>query len=313
MASPWDRDQLETFASVVAHQSFERAATAMNLTRGAVSQRIRALEESMAAVLLVRERPVLPTAAGEVLLRHVQALRLLEEATLQRLAPAQTAGRPVPLSVAVSADSLATWFGGALTALLAHPRIALELVIDDQDHTFGRLTRGEVVGCVSTAARPMTGFSAEPLGRMAYRCVAHPAFARRHFGGGLVPAALLSAPALMFDRRDTLQADFFRQLLGFVPELPVCHYVPSPQALLALIAQGFGFGLVPAMQAAPLLQAGTLVDLAPGRGIGVPLYWHRWQAEPELAAQVTALVLAQAARALEPLAPVPGRAAPPPG
>lgn len=303
MASPWDRDQLETFACVVAHQSFERAATAMNLTRGAVSQRIRALEESMAAVLLVRERPVLPTAAGEVLLRHVHTLRQLEEATLQRLSPAQAAGRPVPIALAVSADSLATWFGGVLTALLAHPRIALELVIDDQDHTFGRLTRGEVVGCVSTAARPMTGFSAEPLGRMAYGCVASAGFAQRHFGGGVTATALLAAPALMFDRRDALQADFFRQLLGFVPELPVSHYVPSPQALLALIVQGLGFGLVPLLQAAPLLRAGTLVDLAPGRGIDVPLHWHHWQAEPPLAAEVTALVVAHAGRVLPPLKP----------
>lgn len=301
MPGPWDRDQLETFACVVAHQSFERAAKVMNITRGAVSQRIRALEESMAAVLLVRERPVLPTAAGEVLLRHVQALKLLEEATQRQLAPAQAAGRPVPISVAVSADSLATWFADALSALLRNPRIALELVIDDQDYTFGRLSRGEVVGCVSTAARPTTGFTAESLGCMAYRCVAHPAFAQRHFVEGMAASALLSAPALLFDRRDALQADFFRQLFGFAPELPIRHYVPSPQALLGLIVQGLGYGLVPALQAAPLIERGLLVDLAPGRGIGVPLYWHRWQVEPELAAQVTALVVAQARRVLPPI------------
>jgi LysR family transcriptional regulator (chromosome initiation inhibitor) len=38
-----DRDQLETFATVVEQQSFDRAATALSITRGAVSQRIKAL------------------------------------------------------------------------------------------------------------------------------------------------------------------------------------------------------------------------------------------------------------------------------
>ena len=54
----FDRDQLETFATVAEEQSFERAASLLNITRGAVSQRIRGLEESFATVLLVREKPV---------------------------------------------------------------------------------------------------------------------------------------------------------------------------------------------------------------------------------------------------------------
>ena len=81
-----DRDQLETFATIVELQSFERAAGALRITRGAVSQRIKALEQSLAAVLLVREKPVVATPAGETLLRHVQALRMLEGSTLRELA-----------------------------------------------------------------------------------------------------------------------------------------------------------------------------------------------------------------------------------
>jgi len=53
-----DRDQLETFATVAEEQSFDRAASRLNITRGAVSQRIKALEESLSTVLLVREKPV---------------------------------------------------------------------------------------------------------------------------------------------------------------------------------------------------------------------------------------------------------------
>lgn len=35
-----NREQLETFASVVEHGSFDRAAAVLNVTKGAVSQRI---------------------------------------------------------------------------------------------------------------------------------------------------------------------------------------------------------------------------------------------------------------------------------
>ena len=56
-----DRDQLETFATVVEQQSFDRAASVLSITRGAVSQRIKALEESLSTVLVKRERPVAAT------------------------------------------------------------------------------------------------------------------------------------------------------------------------------------------------------------------------------------------------------------
>ncbi len=39
-----DHDQLETFATVAEEQSFDKAALKLNITRSAVSQRIKALE-----------------------------------------------------------------------------------------------------------------------------------------------------------------------------------------------------------------------------------------------------------------------------
>ncbi len=114
-----DRDQLETFATVAEQQSFERAAAVLNVTRGAVSQRIKALEESLATILLLRDKPVMPTHAGEALLRHVKALRLLEASSLRELSTETDHDGPVPLSIAVNADSLATWFPPLLRELFA--------------------------------------------------------------------------------------------------------------------------------------------------------------------------------------------------
>ena len=289
-----DRDQLETFAAVAEEHSFERAAHLLNITRGAVSQRIRVLEESLATVLLMRDKPVMPTPAGEVLLRHVKALRLLEGAALQEILPAASPHSPVPVAIAVNADSLATWFPAVLQGLLLQRHVTVEVVTDDQDHTAGRLARGEVMGCVSTEARPATGFLAERLGAMEYRCYATPRFAQDFFPHGLSVSAVLAAPAVLFNRKDSLHEEFLAGCFGFALDRYARHYLPSPVALLEGIAMGAGYGLAPSSQAAPLVAGGRMIDLAPTRPMRVKLYWHRWELEPPLAQQITQLIVSTA-------------------
>lgn len=294
-----DRDQLETFATVVEARSFERAAALLNVSRGAVSQRIRALEQSLSSVLLVRDTPVVPTARGELLLRHVHALRLMEDSTLAALMPVE--GRaPVQIAIAVNADSLATWFPSVLWALLRDHRLAIEVVVDDQDHTLQRLARGEVTGCISTRANPATGFVAEPLGCMEYRCYAARVLAQRCFPKGFTVHGALQAPAVLFDRKDSLHDEFLSALLGFRLERYNRHYLPSPQALLDGIAQGIGYGVVPCAQVVGPL-ADALVDLAPQHPLQVELYWHHWSAEPPQSRTITDQVLQEAGRALGPV------------
>ena len=295
-----DREQLETFATVAEHGSFDRAAMALNVTRGAISQRIKALEESLAAVLLVREKPVRPTPRGEMLLRHVKALRVLEAAMLQEVLPIGSECAPVPVAIAVNADSLVGWFGPIVSRLTSQHRVALEIVSDDQDHTFTRLARGEVIGCVSTESNATQGFLAEPLGAMEYRCVAERTFAAQHFPNGLTLPAVLSAPAVLFDRKDALHDSFLCARFGFKIERYVRHYIPSPHGLLDAIAAGCGYGVAPTDQAQPLLDEGRLVELAPNIPTSVSLYWHHWESELPLAREITRIVLDQARQALAP-------------
>jgi LysR family transcriptional regulator, chromosome initiation inhibitor len=291
-----DREQLETFATIVEVQSFEKAAAVLNISRGAVSQRIKALEEALSTVLIVRDKPVAPTARGEIVLRHVQALRLLEDASLAELRPGADRA-PVLLAIAVNADSLATWFPNVLWPLLKENRVALEVVTDDQDHTLVCLARGEVIGCISTEEKPATGFVAEPLGTMEYRCYATHAFAAHHFPQGLSVQAALRAPAVLFNRKDSLHDDFLKDLFGFAVEKYTRHYLPAPVTLLEGITAGIGYGLVPSVQVVGPY-ADQLIELAPGKPVDVALYWHHWAAEPPLSQAITKLVLEQASRHL---------------
>jgi LysR family transcriptional regulator (chromosome initiation inhibitor) len=289
-----DREQLETFATIVELKSFERAAGALRITRGAVSQRIKSLEQSLATVLLVRDKPVVATPAGEVLLRHVQALRMLEGSTLRELSPGAGSGEPVPMAVSVNADSLATWFRGVLWTLLRERSVALEVIVDDLDHTRARLARGQVVGCVSSEATPASGFAAQPLGEMEYRCYASPGFAHEFFADGVALPAVLAVPTVLFDRKDSLHDRYLALCFGFAVDRYPRHHLPSPDALMEAIEQGVGYGLLPSRQAAARVAAGVLVEVAPHLAVPVALYWHHWEFEPPLCKALTDLVVAGA-------------------
>jgi LysR family transcriptional regulator, chromosome initiation inhibitor len=293
-----DREQLETFATVAEQQSFERAAAVLHVTRGAVSQRIKALEESLATILLLRDKPVTPTPAGESLLRHVKALRLLEASSLRELSTAVDHDGPVPLSIAVNADSLATWFPPLLRELFARRLVALEVVTDDQDHTSSRLLRGEVVGCISTDAKAAAGFLAKPLGAMEYRCYATPGFIAEFLADGLTVRNVLRAPAVLFNRKDALHDEFLQRRFGMRIDRYPRHYLPSPSALLEGIAMSAGYGLVPSTQAQGLVQEGVLQELAPDDPVKVDLYWHHWEMEPPIAREITELIVAHAEQCL---------------
>jgi LysR family transcriptional regulator (chromosome initiation inhibitor) len=293
-----DRDQLETFSKVVESGSFEGAATAMRVSRSAISQRVKALEESLHTILLIREKPVMPTAKGRILMRHIHALRMLERDTICAVQPQSSQRDWVPISIAVNTDSLATWFRPLVWELKNRHHIALEVVADDQNHTFERLARGEVVGCVSSTVHTMQGFDAVPLGSITYRCVATPEFERQYFKNGLSIAAVGKTPAILFDRKDVLHGRYLEKLLGTaVTDYPK-HYIPLPDALLDCILAGAGYGMVTHQQSDALLERGRLVDLTPKLQINVPLYWYHWNLELPLARQITKTITAHAHKVL---------------
>jgi LysR family transcriptional regulator, chromosome initiation inhibitor len=295
-----DRDHLEAFVSVLDEGGFERAATALRISQSAISQRIRALEQAVGGALLLRTVPPRPTSAGNALLRHVRQLRLMEAQFERQLAPARNGS--VTLPVAVNADSLATWFPAAMEDVWQREGLLLELMVDDQACTHDRLRRGEVSGCVTSLAEPIAGCDAKPLGLLRYICVATPAFAAQWFNGALRSTNWQHAPAIVYDRKDTMHADFIRRHFGVADARFPCHAIPSPEAFLAAIRRGIGYGFVPQPQLSGLLEAGELVDLAPALQPGVSLYWQHWILEPEPAQRLTQAVMASARKALDAMA-----------
>jgi LysR family transcriptional regulator (chromosome initiation inhibitor) len=297
-----DAKQLEALAAVLEQGGFGPAAQALNLTLAAVSLRIKGLESALGRRLLVRGKTVRATPAGQALLAHVKQLRLMEADLLGGLVGHRPGATTTwqTLSVAVNADSLASWFVSGVAASLARHRLLLDVVIDDQDHTHESLKNGDVVACVSTQPQPMRGCLAELLGVMRYRCVAATALVQkcRTQTGALSVHSLLATPAVVFNRKDGLQDVFLAQQFHLTtPQYPR-HFVPAVDAFERALEYGMGWGLVSELQLAHRAGRPELVEVLPCSAVDVALYWHHWEREPASAQRLTQAVKQAARRVL---------------
>ncbi len=111
-----DLDQLEALGAAVAEGSFDAAAARLHVTPSAISQRIKALETSVGRVLVIRSRPVRPTASGQTLLRAARQIEAVAAEAGRELGE-EGEDRMPRIALAVNADSLATWLPPALAAV----------------------------------------------------------------------------------------------------------------------------------------------------------------------------------------------------
>jgi LysR family transcriptional regulator (chromosome initiation inhibitor) len=295
MPARLDFRQCEAVLAVVDSGSFEQAAALLNLTPSAVSQRVRALEVALGAPLVVRSRPCRAMPAGRRLLQTLKRMQALEEDLQADFAG--DAASPLTVSIAVNADTLASWFLPALASFLISEQVLLDLTVDDQDHTYSLLESGLALGCISTEPQPMRGCIAEPLGAMRYRCMASPAFKDRWFPKGMTRAALREAPVVVFNRKDRLQADFLLKHYGLPENAWPCHTVPASDPYMQAIVLGLGWGMLPELQMRDLHKRGALVDIAPSKPTDVSLYWHAWKVQSPRMERLSATLI-RAARKL---------------
>jgi LysR family transcriptional regulator (chromosome initiation inhibitor) len=281
-----DARQLEALAAVIESGSFGAAAKSLSVTLAAVSLRIKSLEAALGQRLLVRGKQVRATPAGQALLGHVKQLRLMEADLMAGLPGAGAdSARLQTLSVAVNADSLASWFLPGVAPALQQHRLLLDVVVDDQDHTHDALNNGDVTGCVTTLAQPMRGCVAEPLGIMRYRCVAAPALVAEW--GSALPHRMLRSPAVIFNRKDALQDAWLAQHFNLQGALYPRHFVPAVDAFELALELGLGWGMVPDLLLKARKGRAPLQEVVPGQPVDVVLYWQHWAREPLAAERLT--------------------------
>jgi LysR family transcriptional regulator, chromosome initiation inhibitor len=263
------------------------------------------LEAQVGTVLIVRSRPLKATSAGQLLLKHTKQMRLLRadlERDLKELAPSSSGAREEErVSIAINADSIATW---ALDALgpLVREGLPLEIITDDQDFTQEWLREGQVLGCVTTLKQALRGCKVVPLGAMHYIAVssintgANSPFDPRK---GLNAHNFKDTPFIAFNRKDDMQSEFVAKAFGLKRVGLHQLFVPSSQAQVRAVQAGWGVSVLPQLLAQPHVDAGELVNLLPGFSLPVQLYWHCWNLESDVLDGLTQAIKDSAAAKLQ--------------
>lgn len=290
-----DPAQLAALAAVHRRGSFDLAAAELHVTPSAISQRIKALEETAGTLLIRRGQPCTATDTGLRLIRHYDEVALLERtlaADLPGLAPG-----PATLRIAVNADSLATW---VIPALAATAGLLFDLVIDDQDVSQDWLRRGEVVAAITSHPGPLQGCDTIPLGSLRYRATASSGYMDRWFGAGVTAQTLAKAPALTFSDKDQLQARWVARQIGGQARRAAfpSHRLASSQGFVDACLTGLGWGLNPEPLILAHLSTGALVELIPDTALDVALHWQFTRLAAPALAPVTAAIRTHAAKVL---------------
>ena len=253
---------VRTFAEVVRHASFSRAAEGLHLSQPAVSHHIRHLEQALGARLLERVgRRAFPTAAGEVLLEHAgRALAELEAArqAIQRLRGV-VAGR-VRLGTGATASTY--FLPDVLRRLRArHPDLELVVVTGNSPELAASVAASQLDLAVLTL--PVRGrqlvtrpFRSDP--QVAIAAPDH-RWPRR---GALRPADLAEAPLILYDRGGTIRQviDAWFQRAGVRPR--VAMELGNVEATKRLVAAGLGVSVLSAVAVRAELRGRTLAARA---------------------------------------------------
>ncbi|WP_235210024.1 ArgP/LysG family DNA-binding transcriptional regulator [Sphingobium sp. Ant17] len=177
-----DYPSLAAVAAVVREGSFEKKPPLCSRSPpSAVSQRVRGFEERLGIALVVRGQPCTATEQGRELCAHFDKVRLLEADLPMSFANGiQDSSRP-SLSIAVNADSLATWFPYAMADFARTTGMLVELTLEDEGHTADRLRTGEVLAVVTSDPEPVAGCRTIAVGSLSYVACASPDFCRSIF------------------------------------------------------------------------------------------------------------------------------------
>src|SRR5919112_3000316 len=147
----FDLVDLSLFRHVVEAGSITRGAERANLALAAASTRIRNMEESIGAALLVRGRQgVTPTPAGRTLLQHARTI-LAEAQRLREDLGAYAGGLAGQVKLLSNTNALTEFIPESLSAFLAaHPQVSVDLEERLSDEIVGLIAEG--VGDIGVVA-----------------------------------------------------------------------------------------------------------------------------------------------------------------
>lgn len=263
---------IETLAKIVECNSFELASQVLFVSQSAISQRLKSLQTYYGDPLLIKGADYQLTQLGEVLVSHYRRVESLEVNLQSYLSDSDCLPQ---IHIAISRDSLETWFNTMLFENKLFDKYKIKIITDDQDHTLEYLKKGLCSICFSTQKDPLPNCQSIFVGTMDYRLVATKAFKKKHYFGKV--RDLLNAPALIYDKKDTLHYDYLAKNFDIRNENLNYHILPSVRGFKETVLRGYAYALLPEIDILDELKLGKLIELFPGKTWSMATYLHGWE------------------------------------
>ncbi|MDB5816720.1 MAG: transcriptional regulator, LysR family, partial [Rhizobacter sp.] len=257
---------VETFVMLARIGSVRRVAEHLNATPGAISMRLRSLEEELGVTLFDYDRKSLTiTPDGTRLLRYAEGLL---DAT-RAMQAAATAGSSEPegrIRIGVLETAVHTWLPELMKGMRTQlPNVEVDLTVDLTVHLADQLMRGNLdfilrVGSEQGSAfAPVEDLMALPIHWVAKKGLIPKRDAmRRVLGSQLLTQVRGTSP--------------YHAAINLAQQLAARHGMaagelrisgsPSLAALVSLVREGVGVGIIPGLLVKEQLERGELVELA---------------------------------------------------
>jgi DNA-binding transcriptional LysR family regulator len=261
-----DLKSLETFYWVATLRSFRAAATKLNTTQPAVSQRIQQLEAKVGAQLLERDnRAVSMTAKGRQMLEHVERLlRVHSQLTVEVVEKQVLRGE---LRLGAAESIVQTWLPRFIEEVDGlYPHLQLEIDVDISSNLRDRLVAHELdlaflLGPISLPMVRNLPLSSFPLVFLASPALNLPSAA-------VSLAELARHPIITFARR-TAPYMALRELIEKHDLGPVrVHASASLAPVVSMAIKGMGIALMPRAIVSEQIKTGQLVEI--GTSVKLP-------------------------------------------
>jgi DNA-binding transcriptional LysR family regulator len=256
----FDLTDLSLFRHVVEAGSITGGAGRAHLALAAASTRIRNMEETLGAALLVRGRQgVTPTQAGRTLLAHARAI-LRQAERLREDLGAYSGGLAGQIRVLSNTNALTEFLPEALSSFLAaHPNVSVDLEERLSDEIVGLIAEG--VGDLGIVAATVDASALETYPYRKDRFVLvvarnHP-FATR---AKISFAEVLGHDFVGLDRASALQRFLAEKAARIGQPLRLRVQLRSFDAVCRLVECNVGIGIVP--QTTARRMASTIVAVA---------------------------------------------------
>lgn len=241
----FDPVTLRLFVAVCEERNIARAAEREAIVASAVSKRIAAIEHEIGAALLVRgRRGIVPTAAGETLLRQARDVLGIMERMTAELSEFAT-GVQGSVRVAASVSALAEYLPDDIAAFLAgYQSVRVSLDERASAEIVRNVSEGAADIGVLWDAADLAGLQCRPYRSDHLQVALHPShpLARRkqlRFAETLDHVAIGVSPGGMMDTMLRRQA----ALAGRSPNYRI--QVSSLEAACRIVAAGLGIAVLP--------------------------------------------------------------------